>query len=117
MARRVEANHHATLDEYADVAHLGGRVRELRDEAAKLVPKIGARRVWMLNSTARGGGVAELLPPLVALLRELGVDARLAGDGAARRPPSSPSPSACTTSSTGGATPGSALATGRSTTA
>jgi trehalose synthase len=75
MARRVEANHHASLDEYASLAHLGGRVRELRDEAAKLVPRIGARRVWMLNSTARGGGVAELLPPLVALLREVGVDA------------------------------------------
>lgn len=75
MARRIEADHHATLDDYGTVAHLGGRVRELRDEAARLVPRIGGRRVWMLNSTAQGGGVAELLPPLVALLRELGVDA------------------------------------------
>lgn len=73
--RRVEAEHHASLDDYETVAHLGGRVRELREEAARLVPLIGGRRVWMVNSTARGGGVAELLPPLVALLRELGVDA------------------------------------------
>ena len=30
----------------------------------------------MVNSTARGGGVAEMLPREVAMLRELGVDTR-----------------------------------------
>ncbi|MGX5733267.1 hypothetical protein [Bosea thiooxidans] len=40
-----------------------------------LLPILEGHRVWMVNSTSRGGGEAELLPPLLALLRELGVDA------------------------------------------
>jgi trehalose synthase len=46
---------------------------------------LGARAVWNVNSTARGGGVAELLRPLVAYARGVGVDARwavIAGDPA-----------------------------------
>ena len=34
------------------------------------------RRVWNINSTAFGGGVAEMLRPLVAYARGLGIDAR-----------------------------------------
>jgi len=37
---------------------------------------LGERRVWNVNSTARGGGVAELLRPLVGYARGAGVDAR-----------------------------------------
>jgi trehalose synthase len=61
------------LDAYADVVHLAEAVRALREEAARLVPSLRGRRVWMVNSTARGGGVAEMLPKLCALLTELGV--------------------------------------------
>lgn len=64
------------LDEYASVVHLASAVAELRAEAAQLVPKLQGRTVWMLNSTARGGGVAEMLPRMISTLRELGVDAR-----------------------------------------
>jgi trehalose synthase len=39
---------------------------------------LGARVVWNVNSTARGGGVAELLRPLVGYARGVGVDARWA---------------------------------------
>src|ERR671919_239305 len=45
-----------------------GEVRELLD----------GRVVWNVNSTARGGGVAELLQPLLAYARGAGVDARWA---------------------------------------
>ncbi|MGZ3405653.1 MAG: glycosyltransferase, partial [Polyangia bacterium] len=41
--------------------------------AATLVPRVGARTIWMLSSTEVGGGVAEMMPRVVALLRELGV--------------------------------------------
>jgi trehalose synthase len=34
------------------------------------------RLVWNVNSTAKGGGVVELLNPLVAYARGAGVDAR-----------------------------------------
>jgi trehalose synthase len=61
------------VDEYAAVAHLAPAVAELRLEAAGIVPLLAGRTVWMVSSTARGGGVAEMLPPIVSLLRGLGV--------------------------------------------
>ena len=63
------------LEDYEGYAHLAPAVRDLRDEAAMLVPRIGGRKVWMVNSTARGGGVAEMLPGLVSGLRQVGVEA------------------------------------------
>lgn len=75
MAQLVEPRHGASLDRYQGVAHLNGVVRDLRREAERLTPVLGGRRVWMVNSTAQGGGVAELMGPLIFLLRELGVEA------------------------------------------
>lgn len=72
MARRVET-HAAQLADYEAIAHLAPAVRELRTEAELLVPQLEGRTVWMVNSTEHGGGVAEMLPTMVALLRELGV--------------------------------------------
>jgi trehalose synthase len=37
---------------------------------------VGQRVVWNVNSTARGGGVAEMLAPLLAYTRGAGIDAR-----------------------------------------
>lgn len=62
------------LSDYAAIAHLAEHVRRLRVEASITVPILRDRRVWMVNSTARGGGVAEMLPRMVALLRELGIE-------------------------------------------
>jgi trehalose synthase len=70
---RVDLKPELTLDDYAAVAHLAGAAAELRAEAARIVPRLAGRTVWLVNSTATGGGVAELLPPIVRLLRDLGV--------------------------------------------
>jgi trehalose synthase len=46
---------------------------------------LAGRRVWNVNSTAHGGGVAEMLGPLLAYARGAGIDARwvvIAGDPA-----------------------------------
>ena len=75
MTHLIEPRGNLPLDDYESVAHLSGAVRELRQEAGRLVPRLGDRRVWMVNSTQQGGGVAELLPPLISLLRDLGVEA------------------------------------------
>src|SRR5690606_7470050 len=75
MVQLVEPRHHVSLDDYEAVAPLSRSVQDLRREADGLLPLLDGRRVWMVNSAARGGGVAELLPPLLALLRELGVEA------------------------------------------
>jgi trehalose synthase len=82
MIEFVESNGATTLDEYASFAQLATAVGDLRAEAATLVPKLAGRRVLMLNSTARGGGVAEMAPRLISLLTELGVETRWAVIGA-----------------------------------
>jgi trehalose synthase len=74
MIRSVTIDGPLTLDDYEAVGHLAPAVRELRHEARALVPALRGRKVWMLSSTAQGGGVAEMLPRMVATLRELGAD-------------------------------------------
>jgi trehalose synthase len=62
------------LDEHAAVAHLTGAVAALRSAAAEARPALHGRTLWMINSTEQGGGVAEMLPGMVTLLRECGLD-------------------------------------------
>ena len=73
MVETVTVNEALTLEDYQAVVHLSEAVRGLRSEARSLVPHLEGRTVWMINSTARGGGVAEMLPRMVTILRELGV--------------------------------------------
>lgn len=49
--------------------------RESIDELRLLASRVTRRRIRNINSTAVGGGVAEILTRLVPLLRELGLDA------------------------------------------
>lgn len=79
---RLEAGF--TLDDYAGFAYLSDAVADLRREADALIPQLRDRTVWMVNSTARGGGVAEMLPKMVALLNELGLPTRWAVIGSDR---------------------------------
>jgi trehalose synthase len=71
--QRVGISLSHTVDDYAAVAHLTSAVAELNLEARSIVPKLAGRTVWMVSSTAQGGGVAEMLPTVVSLLRGLGV--------------------------------------------
>lgn len=73
MARTIEIARCPGLDDFAAVASLARAVEELRTDAARLAPRLEGRTVWMVSSTAQGGGVAEMLPTIVSLLRELGV--------------------------------------------
>jgi len=73
MSRIVSIEHPPTLNDYAAVGHLTDRVEQLRQEAAPVASLLEGRTVWMINSTAKGGGVAEMLPGVVHLLRELGI--------------------------------------------
>lgn len=73
LLRTVEVREHRTVAEYAAVAHLAPAVRELEAEATEVLPRLAGRTVWMVSSTEKGGGVAEMLPATVALLRDLGV--------------------------------------------
>ena len=73
MINIVEIEDHIRLDDYASFVHLFDAVHDLRAAARDLVPQLKGRTVWMINSTAQGGGVAEMLPKVVVILRELGV--------------------------------------------
>jgi trehalose synthase len=76
VLEEVDIRFTQNLDTYAADILLSTPVSLLRREAETLVPLLRGRTVWMVNSTARGGGVAEMLPKMVHLLRELGVDVR-----------------------------------------
>ena len=52
------------------------RVEHLRAVAERAVPLLDGRVVWNINSTAKGGGVAEMLQTLLAYGRGAGVDTR-----------------------------------------
>jgi trehalose synthase len=76
----VETKDHRrlSLDDYAADARFVGAVASLRSEMARLKFFFEGRTIWMVNSAARGGGVAEMLPRLCSLIRELGIDIRWA---------------------------------------
>jgi len=85
MIQRVEIPQLPALDDYANVAQLTHKVQELRSEASILAPRLKGRKIWMLNSTAQGGGVAEMLPRLVSMLGEVGVETQWLVMGTARQ--------------------------------
>jgi hypothetical protein len=55
---------------------LGARYDEFAASIPRARKMFAGRVVWHVNSTARGGGVAELLQSLLAYARGTGVDAR-----------------------------------------
>ena len=74
MAHEIDIQEQLGLADYEGYPHLASATLELRTEAAELVPHLRGKKVWMVNSTAQGGGVAEMLPKVISILRELGVD-------------------------------------------
>jgi trehalose synthase len=73
MIQKVTLRTGLHLEDYAGLAYLAHAVQDLRTAARPMVPRLKGRTVWMLSSTAQGGGVAEMMPRLVGLLRDLGV--------------------------------------------
>jgi trehalose synthase len=73
MARLVSVESTTLLADFESYAHLEPPAARLRADAARVLPQLRGRVVWMINSTAQGGGVAEMLPRQITVLRELGV--------------------------------------------
>jgi trehalose synthase len=78
MIRIIETALDHSIADYAAEVELCHAALGLQEEAREAVGRLTGRTVWMVSSTAAGGGVAEMLPHLIGLLRELGVDARWA---------------------------------------
>jgi trehalose synthase len=75
MAQRIQIEPLTTLGQHAQHANLAPSVSALRAEAAALARGLHGRTLWMINSTARGGGVSEMLPGIVTHMRDLGIRA------------------------------------------
>lgn len=75
--RKLDDVHVGTRDlrEFLTV-HDEERVNQTMRRAAALNKRIGERTVWNINSTAVGGGVAEMLQSMLAFTRGLNIDAR-----------------------------------------
>lgn len=84
MIKVIDVKSRNRFKDYEAYVALFSVVKNFRSEAEILVPKLGKRRVWMVNSTDRGGGVAEMLPTMIDLLRQLGLDAKWAVMGTER---------------------------------
>src|SRR5262249_41570926 len=52
------------------------KVESVERLAASIRGQLGARAIWNVSSTAAGGGVAEMLRPILRYTRALGVDVR-----------------------------------------
>lgn len=74
--REVMIEQRHGLEPYRSIEGLEPVVHELCARGKEVAARLGSHRVWMLNSTATGGGVAEMLPRLCELLNDLGVDTR-----------------------------------------
>lgn len=74
MINIVDVQETKTLEDYNAYAHLTYAVQDLMRSAQDPVKRLDGRTVWMVNSTAQGGGVAEMMPKMMTLMRELGVN-------------------------------------------
>ncbi|MGH2686672.1 MAG: glycosyltransferase, partial [Actinomycetota bacterium] len=54
------------------------RLASLEEQAARMMTLLGERTIWNVNSTATGGGVAEMLPVLVGYAKGAALDVRWA---------------------------------------
>jgi len=73
MIQSIDIRNGKRLREYQSYAHLSGMVDDLQAISRPIARKLRGKTVWMINSTANGGGVAEMLPKMVGMLRQLGV--------------------------------------------
>lgn len=73
LVERVEVEPGYRLKDYAEYNYLAPQVADLEAAARKAVPRLAGRTIWIVSSTRQGGGVAEGLPRIVSLMRQLGL--------------------------------------------
>ncbi len=74
--REVPIHRTTDLSLYRDLDGFDALTAELRSLGAEVSRAMGRRKVWMISSTASGGGVAEMMPRLCSFLADVGVEAR-----------------------------------------
>ena len=71
--RKIQVKPGAQLRDYLAYGALTFMVKKFQDEVGEFVADLKDTTIWMVNSTAIGGGVAEMLPSQMRILRELGI--------------------------------------------
>lgn len=69
--RKVDVHKRHLFEEYRDFPGLAPTIDRLEKKALAIKKRLRGRRLWMLNSTAVGGGVAEMMPALISLMNQL----------------------------------------------
>ena len=71
--QKINVKPGAKLVDYKAYGSLYSSVLDFMEQAQEPIESLKGRTIWMINSTAIGGGVAEMLPSQMRILRELGV--------------------------------------------
>lgn len=71
--QKINVKPGAKLVDYKAYGSLYSSVLDFLEQAKEPIESLKGRTIWMINSTAIGGGVAEMLPSQMRILRELGV--------------------------------------------
>nr|VFJ58154.1 MAG: trehalose synthase [Candidatus Kentron sp. FM]VFJ58449.1 MAG: trehalose synthase [Candidatus Kentron sp. FM]VFK12237.1 MAG: trehalose synthase [Candidatus Kentron sp. FM] len=66
------------LERYLVHPELRNQIQLLKEKASPIAARCKDRCIWMINSAARGGGVAEMMPSIITFLRALGFSAKWA---------------------------------------
>ena len=64
----------AKIDDYKSYGSLNHLVEQFLIDTTSSIQNLEGRTIWMINSTATGGGVAEMLPSQIRIMRSLGVN-------------------------------------------
>jgi trehalose synthase len=64
----------ATIEDYKSYGSLNHLVEQFLIDTKSSIHDLKGRTIWMINSTATGGGVAEMLPSQIRIMRSLGVN-------------------------------------------
>ncbi|MBT8177560.1 MAG: glycosyltransferase [Eudoraea sp.] len=71
--KKITVKSGANLDDYKAYGSLFIMVDKFLQETEAFPEKLKGRTIWMINSTAIGGGVAEMLPSQMRIMRTLGI--------------------------------------------
>ena len=72
--REINVKEGYLLEDYTCYAPLLATIDAFRNETALLKKNLTGRTIWMINSTEQGGGVAEMLPRKVSIMRQIGLN-------------------------------------------
>ena len=73
MIRKVEIAPASPLSEYSAIPEYQAAIEELKSRANDLRTRLKGHTLWLVNSTDKGGGVAEMLPKQIQIFRNLGI--------------------------------------------